>query len=194
MIYFVRHGATDWNENRNAFGEKDPKCQGRVDLPLNKKGVNEAEQTALELKGIKFDRVLCSPLLRAKQTCEIIYHGKTPVEIDERLIERDFGEFEGLTRKEFDFAGYWNANGNQKFVKAESIKDVEKRVFDLLNELNQHPNENVLLVSHGGVGCVLMTYFNGIPKDGNYLTFEMPHGKPQKVDFANLKENLNFKN
>ena len=127
------------------------------------------------MKDKKFDRVICSPLIRAKQTCDLIYHGDTPVEIDGRIIERDFGEFEGKTRAEFDF--------NQQFKRAESIKDVEKRVFDLLDELKKNPNQDILIVAHGGVGCVLMSYFKGVPADGNYLSFEIPNGKPLILDF-----------
>lgn len=149
MLYFVRHGATDWNDNVNASGKKDPKCQGRVDLPLNENGIKQAELTAQSLKGKHFDRVICSPLKRTRQTCDIIYDGTTPVEIDERIIERDFGEFEGLTRTEFDFLGFWNINSNQNFKKAESIKQVEERVFSLLHELEKKPNQDVLIVSHG---------------------------------------------
>ena len=183
MIYFVRHGSTDWNENKNKNGERDPKCQGRADLDLNENGICQATQTAEQLKGVKFDRVLCSPLKRARQTLNIIYNGKTPVEIDNRIIERDFGEFEGFTRAEFDFNSFWNCNSNQVFKRAESIKDVEKRVFSLLDELKEEPNQNILIVSHGGVGCVLMSYFKGVPQDGNYLSFEIPNGKPLVLDF-----------
>ena len=106
MIYFVRYGSTDWNENKNAEGGRDPKCQGRVDLELNETGIAQALATAESLKDKKFDRVICSPLIRAKQTCDLIYHGDTPIEIDGRIIERDFGEFEGRTRAEFDFKGF----------------------------------------------------------------------------------------
>jgi len=187
MIYFVRHGATDWNENKNINGEKEPKCQGRVDLKLNAVGIKQAKETAKLLKGKEFDRVFCSPLLRARQTCELIYKGKKKIEIDDRVIERDFGEFEGLTRKEFDFLGFWNIKSNQKFERAESIKDVEKRVFNLLDELKTKPDKDYLIVSHGGVGCVLESYFKGIPKDGNYLAFEIPNGKPLILDF-NIKK------
>lgn len=189
MLYFVRHGSTDWNENRNEQGAKDPRCQGRVDLPLNAQGIKQAEETAVTLKGKKFKKVICSPLIRAKQTCDIIYSGKTPVTIDERLIERDFGEFEGLTRSEFDFYGFWNINSKQDYEKAETIREVEKRVFELLEELAKDPDEDVLLVSHGGVGCVLMSYFNGVPKDGNYLSFEIPNGKPLILNFKALSQN-----
>ncbi len=186
MIYFVRHGSTDWNEHRNGGGIKDPKCQGRVDLPLNNTGIEQAKQTAESIKGKKFKKVFCSPLLRARQTCDIIYKGNNPIIIDERIIERDFGEFEGLTRSEFDFLGFWNINSKQKFKLAESIKEVEKRVFNFLDELKQHPNDDILIVSHGGVGCILMSYFKGIPNDGNYLSFEIPNGKPITFDFKAL--------
>lgn len=103
------------------------------------------------------------------------------------LIERDFGEFEGLTRSEFDFNGFWNSNSRQEFERAETIRDVEKRVFELLDELKKKPNEDVLLVAHGGVGCVVMSYFKGKPKDGNYLTFEIPTGSPLILDFNKSK-------
>ncbi len=190
MIYFVRHGSTDWNDYRNSDGIKCPKCQGRVDLPLNEAGLKQAEKTKEFLRNIKFKRIICSPLIRARQTCDIISNGTATVEIDDRLIERDFGEFEGLTRSEFDFNGFWNSNRKQKFEKAESINDVETRVFELLDELKKNPNDNILLVSHGGVGCVLMSYFKGKPKDGNYLTFEIPTGSPLILDF-NKKNKFN---
>ena len=189
MLYFVRHGSTDWNENKNKDGKIDPKCQGRVDLPLNQKGIQEANSAAELLKKIKFDRIICSPLARTKETCSIIYHGNIPIEFDERIIERDFGEFEGLTRSEFDFKGFWNANTAQNFKRAESIRNLQTRVFSLLDELSKNPNQNILIVSHGGVGCVLMSYFKGKPINGNYLSFELPHGKPLVLDFKQIYTN-----
>ena len=157
-------------------------------MDLNEKGIAQAKQTAEKLREIKFDRVICSPLKRAKQTLDIIYNGETTVEIDERVIERDFGEFEGLTRAEFDFAGFWNVNSKQKYRIAESIQDVEKRVFELIEELKENPSQHVLIVSHGGVGCVFISYFKGIPQDGNYLSFEIPHGQPLTLNFEKIKE------
>lgn len=186
MIYFIRHGATDWNDNINSLGIKDPKLQGRMDIPLNKNGIKQAKETAKTINKIKFDIVLCSPLIRAKQTCEIVYNGKTPIKIDDRLIERDFGEFEGLTRSEFDFNGFWNSHSNQHFKKAESIGKLKKRVFNLLEELKQYKDKNILLVSHGGVGCVLTSYFKGEPENGNYLNFELPNGKPVIFDYNEI--------
>ena len=93
MIYFVRHGLTDWNEHIDQNGNLNPLCQGRINIPLNKNGIAQAEAIKEELKNIKFDKVICSPLDRAKQTCEIILGTLDGVIIDERLNERDFGEF-----------------------------------------------------------------------------------------------------
>ena len=183
MIYFVRHGATDWNDNIDSNGNPAPKCQGIADIPINNRGQEQARKTAEFIKDIHFDRVICSPLLRAQQTANIIYQGNTPIELDNRIIERDFGAFEGLTRKEFDFLGYWNRNTCDNFNTGESIVDVEKRVFELLEELRLHTEQNVLIVSHGGLGCVLVSYFRGIPADGNYINYEIPNGEPLILEF-----------
>ena len=189
MIYFVRHGSTEWNEHLNEKGERDPLLQGRADIPLNNKGVSQAIATAETLKDIKFDRVLCSPLTRTRQTCEIINNGKYPVEYDERLIERDFGEFEGFSRTQFDFKSFCNAYYSPKLIRAESIQAVQDRVFNLLDELKQKPKENVLLVSHGGVGCIVLSYFKGLPENGDYSLYEIPNGKPMTLDFKEIKKN-----
>ena len=85
MIYVVRHGQTDWNiEHR---------IQGHQDIPLNDKGVEEANFLKDELSDIDFDLVFSSPLKRAYKTAEIIT--KKPIRIDDRLIERYNGKLEG---------------------------------------------------------------------------------------------------
>ena len=178
MIYFVRHGATDWNDFVNKKGESAPKCQGRADIPLNKRGEIQAKELAKTIKDVSFDKVLCSPLTRAKQTCEILMGTLDGVIIDDRLSERDFGEFEGLTRNDFDFAEFCRKNSKIKFKTAESVENVEKRVFLLLDELKQEPDKNVLIVAHGGVGCAFLTYFDGETDYGDYKSFIIPHGTP----------------
>ena len=184
MLYFVRHGATDWNDFVDDSGQKAPKCQGRADISLNERGIMQAQQVGQQLKDVKFDIILCSPLKRAKQTLKIMLDGKNAkFKVDERLIERDFGEFEGLTRRQFDFDGFWNSKSNQKFKRAESISFLQKRVFSLLDELSNMPNKNILIVSHGGVGLVVRTYFEGVPVDGNYLKNETPPGQPMIFSF-----------
>jgi len=137
MLYFIRHGNTDWTENKNASGQKDPKCQGRCDISLNATGIAQAKALKEKLKGIKFDKVYCSPLTRCRQTLEYSYSGDAPIIFDDRLTERDFGKFEGLTRSEFDFSSWWNSKKEMQFETGESIFDVQKRVFAFLDEANR---------------------------------------------------------
>lgn len=89
MIYIIRHGQTELN-NRQAL-------QGRSDHPLNEQGVAQAKAAATMLreKGIVFDRVFSSPMVRAVQTARIVAPGVL-VETDERLIEMDYGPYEGM--------------------------------------------------------------------------------------------------
>ena len=188
MIYFVRHGVTDWNEYITPDGRHSAKCQGRADIPLNQNGVNQAKELANNLKNIKFDTVYCSPLTRTKQTCEIILGSLDGVIFDDRIIERDFGEFEGLTKEEFDFSGFCNKHSGIKLKTAETVESIEKRVFSFLDELKQQPYQNVLIVAHGGVGCMFISYFDGIPKNGDYnKNFYVPHSKPIIKDFKDIK-------
>ena len=87
MIYIIRHGKTELNR-ANVL-------QGRSNYPLNEEGVRQAEDAAKLLRGIEVDRVFSSPLVRAIQTAEIVAPGK-PITVDERLIEMDYGPYEGL--------------------------------------------------------------------------------------------------
>ena len=89
MIYIIRHGQTALN-NRQVL-------QGRSDHPLNAQGVAQAKAAASRLRerGIIFDRVFSSPLIRVIQTARIIAPGVL-VETDDRLIEMDYGPYEGM--------------------------------------------------------------------------------------------------
>ncbi len=87
-IYFVRHGETLWN--------KEKKIQGQSDIPLNEYGIELAHVTADAMKDISFDIVYSSPLLRAKETADILVKDKNlEVYTDSRLVEMSFGEGEG---------------------------------------------------------------------------------------------------
>ena len=90
MIYIIRHGKTDLN-GRHVL-------QGRSDFPLNEEGILEAKKAKEKLKGIRFSFVFSSPLKRAIETAKIIV-SKCPVTIDERLIEMDYGPYEGSDLK-----------------------------------------------------------------------------------------------
>src|SRR3990170_3919093 len=92
-VYFLRHGQTTYNADNNRY------C-GRTDIPLAEKGIAQADSVHQQLKHISFDAVYSSPLQRAFNTAQIA-SGKKDVIKDDRLIEADFGEWEGKTREEF---------------------------------------------------------------------------------------------
>ncbi len=88
MIYVIRHGQTELNSAHA--------LQGRSDHPLNATGVEQARETGRRLaeRGVVFAHVCSSPLQRAVRTAELVAPG-VPVATDERLIEMDYGPYEG---------------------------------------------------------------------------------------------------
>lgn len=100
-------------------------------------------------------------LLRTKQTAEIINGNRNiPVIYDDRIIERDFGEFEGMQVDNFDFHGYWNYYKNEQYQKAENIQVFFKRVYSFLEDVvKNYSDKNVLIVAHGGVSIPVTCFF-----------------------------------
>jgi probable phosphoglycerate mutase len=90
-VYIVRHGETEWS----ASGQHT----SRTDLPLTDTGRQQAQAAAGTLAGIGFSLVLCSPLLRARETCRLCGFEQAAALCDE-LREWDYGEYEGLTSAE----------------------------------------------------------------------------------------------
>jgi broad specificity phosphatase PhoE len=88
VTVLVRHGETEWSLSGQHTS--------RTDLPLIDSGRRRAEQVGAELAGRSFGLVLCSPLLRARETCELAGFGDQAVLSDD-LHEWDYGDYEGLT-------------------------------------------------------------------------------------------------
>ncbi len=163
MIYFIRHGQTDWNYKKL--------MQGQTDIPLNEKGKSQALEMAKTLKGVAFDAVFCSPLSRALETCKAVI-GESEIIVDERLIERNFGEYEGKSLQVMVDKGFWKETGLQTLRNGESLSDVISRVYCFLDEITKnYPAKNVLIVAHGGIGMVVQSYFLGKPEDGDYFNY-----------------------
>jgi broad specificity phosphatase PhoE len=87
-IFIVRHGETEWS----ASGRHT----SRTDLPLTETGRRQASQLVDGLSQERFELVLCSPLLRARQTCELAGFAEV-AELCDDLHEWDYGRYEGLT-------------------------------------------------------------------------------------------------
>ena len=89
LLYIVRHGETDWNQER--------RMQGEHDTPLNKNGKELARITARALEDVPFDLAISSPLSRALETARILIGDrKIPVLRDSRIREINWGEWDGI--------------------------------------------------------------------------------------------------
>ncbi len=163
MIYIVRHGQT----NDNVAG----RYSGRIDTPLNEKGLVQAKELHEKLKNIKFDVVISSPLQRAHQTANTICSNE--IIDDERIIERDNGGLEGKLKTEITEIIDFN-DPNEKRYNIENIVDFRKRIYDFFSEIKEkYRGKNVLVVTHAGVGIYARCFFEGEPEDGNYMNYKL---------------------
>ena len=156
FLVLVRHGESQWNlENR---------FTGWVDVPLSQKGIAEAESAGERLKKerIRFDRAYTSNLQRAQNTLRLILEklGQTdlPVEKDQALNERHYGDLQGLnkaeTAKKFgeDQVKIWRRSYDIAPPGGESLKDTAARTLPYFNSkiiADLKKNMNVIVAAHG---------------------------------------------
>ena len=161
-IYLLRHGETDFNAQNNRY------C-GRTDIPVNAKGRAQAETVRRQLEGVNFTGVYASPLLRAYETAQIV--SGREVTKDDRLIEVDFGLWEGKTREQFreehpDSWEKWSADPstNRAGVNGETGQEIVTRVDSFFEELlSTHREGTFLVVAHNGVNRLFMAHKLGMP-------------------------------
>lgn len=165
MLYIMRHGKTDWNE--------EYKLQGRTDIALNNEGRNMAKLAAEEYKDVHFDVCYCSPLVRAKETAEIVLANRDiPIITDDRLKEMCFGDFEGMS---YNFN---TVNGPvdiifhrpEEYVEsiggAETFSELFARTGEFLKEVVEpalKEEKDVLIVGHGAMNCSIICQVMNLP-------------------------------
>ncbi len=138
MLFLVRHGRTAINVGN--------KLQGRIDHPLDEVGRQQAIEIASVLKDI--DRVISSPLIRAKQTAAAF---GLPVHTDPRFIELDYGDFDGMLQKDVQTPTWseWRRNNNFRPPNGETLVELDVRVREALSELiDEARSRNIVVVSH----------------------------------------------
>jgi probable phosphoglycerate mutase len=164
-LYLVRHGETDWNRAR--------RIQGSTDIPLNDTGRAQARATGRLLSSRQWDGIVTSPLSRAAETASIIAEElglpePTPVDA---LVERNYGEAEGLTGQELAdrFPGDTPVEGR------EPRSAVAERVLPALVDLaGGAPGRSIIVVSHGGVIRTVLKEVG--PSHGPHHTEAIPNG------------------
>lgn len=170
QLYVIRHGETDAN--------KEGRFQGWTDNPLNEFGIKLAEITGRNMKGIHFDGCYCSPLIRARQTAEIILresgNEQTPVYFEDRIKEINMGTWEG---KQFrNQQGDVSMEDARRFFhtpfafpgfpEGENARDVCRRTQEFLKELIAGNRDGNYLISlHGFAMRAMLNYLYEDPSD-----------------------------
>ena len=159
QIFIVRHGETD--ANRKGY------AQGWSNDPLNENGHKLAKITGRGMKGIRFDHCISSPLIRAKETAEIILResdNNISVSFDDRIKEINFGSFERINVRDEKVVRFLKKPDiDHRFPDGESIKDVMERTQGFLKELIAKDDDKTYLVSTHG--CALRAMLNFLYDD-----------------------------
>ncbi|MCM8710060.1 alpha-ribazole phosphatase [Clostridium sp. SYSU_GA19001] len=148
-IYLLRHGETEGNKNKFYYG--------KLNMSLNENGKTQAKNAGILLKNINFKNIYISERKRTRETAEIVLGRTEGFIIDSRINEINFGEFEGRSyeeiQKKFPIEyEKWSSNWKE-FVPpgGESYIQFYSRVRNFMKELLETGEEDVLVVTHGGV-------------------------------------------
>ncbi len=162
-VILLRHGETAWS--------RDGRHTGRADVPLTDAGIKEATAAGLRLDGVLIDRVLASPLVRARQTCDLAGVGAGAV-VDPRLMEWDYGEYEGRTSAEIGAERPGWSLWADGCPGGEDAAAVAARVDPVVALCRDEP-ASWLLVAHGHLLRVLAARWCGLdPEAGALLQLE----------------------
>ena len=168
-IALIRHGATDWNARK--------RVQGRIDMPLSAEGQAKMARL-LPPAGFEAARPYYSPQLRARQTAALL--GLENPALDARLVEQNWGDWEGLTREEM-----LARDGEDAFARAgrglqfrppggESTFELQARVQSFLADVAKLA-QDAIAVTHMGVLRTAYTLATG---------WEMSTPMPDELDLT----------
>ena len=193
-LYLIRHGETDYN---NAL-----RFQGQTDIPLNQKGIEQAEKAADFFRDIPLQAIYTSSLIRAKTTAEIIAGVKgMDVQETDALREMSFGIWENMNTKDIqkkyakEWKDFFSSPARITIPQGENMLDVQKRAYPTVQEiLDKYPEGDVAFVAHGGIIRVLICTMLGLDLNrawhlhvGNAsITCFYYWGRSYTLDYANL--------
>ena len=184
-LYLVRHGQSKANAKHIMQG-------AQVDEPLTNKGRQQAKITRQKLSAVKFDRVFSSPLKRASETAAIITGSQATVTFDRRLVEFDYGKWDGQRIEQLvaDYPEYFkdltNFGNSWRISGGETYQETQARLASFEKGLNVNSHENVLVVTHG-MTIKLWTSFLlksnsperiAEPANASFSHFSFYHGVP----------------
>jgi len=186
-MILLRHGESQWNlENR---------FTGWVDVPLSAKGTEEAKAAAEKLKGYTFDRAFTSVLKRANDTLNIVLEitGQTsiPIEYNQALNERHYGDLQGLNKAETAQkygdaqVKLWRRSFDIQPPNGESLKDTLARVLPYWESAilpHVKAGERLIIVAHGNSLRSLVMHLDNLTRE-EVIELNIPTGVPLLYEF-----------
>ena len=182
QLVLIRHGESQWNlENR---------FTGWVNIPLSPKGEQEAREAGEKLRAYRFDHAFTSVLTRAIKTLEIVLdvigQSGLPVEQDQALNERMYGDLQGLnkaeTAKQYGEAQVklWRRSYDVRPPGGESLKDTAERVLPYYRDRiwpRLAKGETLLVAAHGNSLRALVMHLDQLSRE-EVLELNIPTGAP----------------
>ncbi len=166
-VYIIRHTSVDVAKGV---------CYGQTDVPLRETFEDEAREVAAKIDGMKFDRVFCSPLTRCRRLAA--YCGYADAQIDKRLLEMNFGDWEMQRFDEITdphLQAWYEDYYNLPATNGESFADQRRRLEDFLNELKGKDYQRVAIFAHGGIQLQAMLIKGMVTLD-NAFAAQPPYG------------------
>lgn len=176
-MILIRHAGTATNGSS--------RLNGKLDEPILPETARQIDAVAQKLpKDIK--HIYCSPMLRTKQTAEhILEYIKAPITYHPQLVERDFGQMDGMTWREglekfgpnYSLEKDLSMRYDYTAIAGESFEQVKQRVQEFVEFVrSQNPGEPTLVVTHGGIIRALVYLYGG------QLLGEMPNLYTHQID------------
>jgi uncharacterized phosphatase len=167
-LYFIRHGLSEMNKSGH--------FAGTIDTPLTDEGRAQAKTAGIGAKRLKIDLIVSSPLMRARETAEIladqIGYPKEKIVLSPLLIERHWGDLEGKP--------HIKVHDLDEVPNAETSVQLLARAAKALDYLENLEAQNILIVSHGTFGRALrhhiiedMPFINKVSDE----TIRLPNGE-----------------
>ena len=182
-LCIVRHGETAWNAEH--------RVQGQLDVPLNAIGQAQALAAAKVLSREKFDAIYSSDLSRARQTAApMAAFFSMPIVKEKDLRERHYGIFERLTYAEVklrypeDYARFEARDPEYAFRTGESLRNFSERSVSIIARIaGSHPDQSILVFTHGGVLDKLYRFITGLPLSAE-RDFGIPNAGLNRIELT----------
>jgi probable phosphoglycerate mutase len=184
-LLLVRHGETQWN--------RETRFQGQIDVPLNETGQRQSQQAAEFLQAIPIDHAVSSPMLRPKETAEIIlqYHPQVQLELNSDLVEINHGLWEGKLESEIrqdypELLKDWQRTPETvQMPDGENLEQVWERAIAAWQAIVQTAAESAgitLVVAHDAINKAILCSILGLRPE-QFWSFKQGNGAVSVIDY-----------